>query len=112
MHDTQASRPTDAAQFMPFAALTGYYGLVREMEYTGQPRRALTEERAWEVSRMLARLRKGDSVEVVHYHRDAYTTTRGHVRQVDSTFHQLELTSGQRILFEDIWELRWGPDEA
>lgn len=101
------NRGTDAAQFMPFAALSGYYDLVREQEQTSEPRRTPTEERVEEVSRMLMRLRKGDEVLVVHYERNVYTVTRGTVRQVDEALRSLDLASGKRILFEDIWELRW-----
>ena len=35
-----------AAQFMPFAALTGYYELVRKQEITAEPKCELTEEKA------------------------------------------------------------------
>lgn len=110
-----AARPahaSDVSQFMPFSALNGYYDLVREQEHTAEPRHAMTEEHAERISRMLARLRKGDAVVVVHYARSAYETTVGTVRQVDATFRTLELTGrgaapGPRILFEDIWEVDW-----
>lgn len=103
---------SDAAQFMPFAALNGYYELAREQERRVEPRHAMTEEHAERISRMLARLNKGDEVSVTHYARDAYETSVGTVRQVDATYRTLELTSGssrtsRRILFEDIWELDW-----
>lgn len=100
-------RATDAAQFMPFAALSGYYDLVREQERHSEPRRVPTEEHMEEVSRMLMRLRKGDEVFVVHYERNAYTVTSGTVRQVDEAMRSLDLTSGKRILFEDIWDVHW-----
>lgn len=108
----RAPLASDAAQFMPFAALTGYHELAREQERTAEPRHAMTEERAEGISRMLARLRKGDAVRVVHYFHDAYVATEGTVRQVDATFRTLELAGrgaapGPRILFEDIWELDW-----
>lgn len=110
-----AARPahaSDVSQFMPFSALNGYYDLVREQEHTAEPRHAMTEERAERISRMLARLRKGDAISVVHYAHSAYVTTSGVVRQVDATFRTLELAGrgaapGPRILFEDIWELDW-----
>lgn len=105
------ARNTDAAQFMPFAALTGFEELAAKQANVGEARRTLTEEHAEEISRMLVRLRKGDLVEATHYERDRYRTTIGKVRQVDSTFRMLILIGegGQpdtRILFEDIWDLR------
>lgn len=106
-----ATRNTDAAQFMPFAALTGFEELAAEQANAGETKRTLTEERAEEISRMLVRLRKGDLIEATYYGRDRYRTAIGKVRQVDSTFRMLILIGegGQpdaRILFEDIWNLR------
>lgn len=106
-----ATHNTDAAQFMPFAALTGFEELAAGQANVGEARRTLTEERAEEISRMLVRLRKGDLVEVTYYGRDRYRTMIGKVRQVDGTFRMLILIGegGQpdaRILFEDIWNLR------
>lgn len=105
----RGGRATDAAQFMPFAALTGYYGLVREKEreLDVEPRRPMTEERQEELSNMLVRLRRGDSVIVTHYDRRAYVTTRGTVRQVNEVRHTLDLVEGGSILFVDIWEIAW-----
>lgn len=106
-----ATRNTDAAQFIPFAALTGFEELAAEQANAGEARRTLTEEHAEEISRMLVRLRKGDLVEATYYRRDRYHTTIGKVRQVDSTFRMLILIGegdqpDARILFEDIWNLR------
>ena len=53
-----------AAQFMPFAALTGYYELVRKQEITVEPKRELTEEKALELSKKLEGLKRGDLVRV------------------------------------------------
>ena len=102
-------RATDAAQFMPFAALTGYYGLVqeRERELDVEPRRPMTEEHQEELSNMLVRLRRGDGVIVTHYGRRSYVTTRGTVRQVNEVRHTLDLVEGGSILFVDIWEIAW-----
>ena len=48
-----AVRAGRAAQFMPFAALTGYYELVRKQEITVEPKCELTEEKALELSHKL-----------------------------------------------------------
>lgn len=48
-----AARANRAAQFMPFAALTGYYELVRKQEITVEPKCELTEEKALELSQKL-----------------------------------------------------------
>lgn len=106
-------RQTDAAQFMPFAALVGYEQAVAERCRPREARRTPTEERVMAVSRMLMRLGRGDHVAVRHYdaRREAYATTRGIVRQVDETYGRLELAGGGKILFEDIWEVAIDPEE-
>lgn len=105
---TRARSATDAAQFMPFAALTGFEEMAQEQERAPEePRRTPTEERAEQVSRMLVRLQRGDEVEVTHYDHRRYASTVGTVRQVNEALRTLELEGGRRILFEDIWSLQW-----
>ena len=53
-----------AAQFMPFAALTGYYDLVRERERVTEPRREPSEEDAERISSELAGTRPRELVRV------------------------------------------------
>ena len=67
-----------ARQFMPFAALKGYYELVRQQERVEQPRHQLTDEEALELSARLAALRKGDIVRVTYYDQDASNTVMGY----------------------------------
>ena len=52
--------PDRARQFMPFAALKGYYELVRERERTTQPKRELMPEEIEAISHVLAQLKKGE----------------------------------------------------
>ena len=93
-----------AAQFMPFAALTGYYDLVRERERVTEPRREPSEEEAARISTELAAVRRGQLVRVTHYDRDAYVTTEGIVTRVDPVAHELTVVQ-RRISFDDIWHV-------
>ena len=93
-----------AAQFMPFAALTGYYDLVRERERVSEPRREPSEEEAARISAELAAVRKGQLVRVTHYERDAYVTTEGIVARVDPTARELAVVR-RRIAFDDVWRV-------
>lgn len=93
-----------AAQFSPFAALTGYYDLVRERERITEPRREPSEEEAARISGELAAARKGQLVRVTHYEQDAYVTTEGIVARVDSTARELTVVR-HRIAFDDIWRV-------
>ena len=51
-------RADRAQQFMPFAALKGYYDLIRERERVAEPKRELTDEQALELSRKLSQLKR------------------------------------------------------
>lgn len=93
-----------AAQFMPFAALTGYYDLVREQERTVEPRREVTDERAERVSSELARLRRGDLARVTSYEDGAYVTREGVVARVDVAARELQVVRA-RVRFADLWEV-------
>ncbi|WP_417229283.1 hypothetical protein [Thermophilibacter sp.] len=93
-----------AAQFMPFAALTGYYDLVRERERVVEPRREPSEEEAARISAELAAVRKGQLVRVTHYERDAYVTTEGIVTNVDPVARELTVVR-RRIPFANVWRV-------
>ncbi len=96
--------PDRAAQFMPFAALTGYYDLVREQERVAEPRREPSEEEAERISHELTCVQKGALVRVTHYERDAYVTTEGIVTRVDPVARELWVVR-TRISFDDVWRV-------
>ena len=92
-----------ARQFMPFAALRGYEGLVEERERVGEARRDLTPERAEELARSVAELRRGEAVRATYYDeaREAYASTEGTLGQVDTIFGMLYV-AGRSIRFRDL----------
>ena len=103
--DVEPRRHADrAAQFMPFAALTGYYDLVRERERVTEPRREPSEEEEARISAELAAVRKGQLVRVTHYERDAYVTTEGVVTSMDPVARELTVVR-RRIGFDDVWSV-------
>ncbi len=91
-----------AAQFMPFAALTGYYDLVRAQERVSESRREPSEEDEARISSELARVRPRELVRVTHYDRDAYVMTEGVVTHVDLAARELTVVR-TRIRFDDVW---------
>lgn len=101
-------RASRAAQFMPFAALTGYYELVREQERVIEPRHELTEDESERLSHAFARVRRGDLVRLTYYDRDGYRTRAGRIEDIDEATRQLRM-NGRYIAFDDIWCL-WAPD--
>ena len=103
--DPPRGRADRAAQFMPFAALTGYYDLVRERERVSEPRREPSEEEAERISGELAGVHRGQLVRVTHYERDTYVTTEGVVTRVDPVGRELAVVR-RRIRFDDVWSVR------
>ena len=94
--------PADRArQFMPFAALKGYYDMVRARERVPEPRHELTEEEAVALSERVARLRKGDMARVVYYKDDGYVSATGIVTQIETTLRELTVVK-TRVPFDDI----------
>ncbi len=97
-------RADRAAQFMPFAALRGYYELIRTRERVVEPRHELTEEEAVALSRIVSQVQRGDLVRVVHYDQDAYITTTGRVTRIDLIFRTIRIVK-TTISLDDVREL-------
>lgn len=112
MHDGQPPRTTAngraradrAAQFMPFAALRGYYELLHEAARVPEPRHELTEEESLELSAVVQCVRKRQVVRVRYYDRDAYTGLTGCVSHIDLAARELWVVK-TRIPLDDIVRL-------
>lgn len=98
-------RASRAAQFMPFAALTGYYELARQQERVTEARHELTEEEALALSRTIMQVKKGDLVRVTYYDWDAYRTVSGVVARVDFVYRRLQVVKTV-IGFDDILAIK------
>lgn len=97
-------RASRASQFMPFAALTGYYELTRQQERIREPKHDLTDEEALALSRAIEHCGRGSWVRVTHYDRDAYRVTSGLVGGLDPARRLLQVV-GELIRFDDIWRI-------
>lgn len=108
-----------AAQFSPFAALTGYAEAVEESARCTQGRAEIEEERAARLDAQLHRIMEQISscprVELLCFQPDerkpggAYVTVTGRVRRVDPQRRLVLLTDGRRISFRDIYEIQDSP---
>ena len=94
-----------ARQFMPFAALTGYYDLVEARARTAQPFHELTEDEAAVLSRRMAAVRKGSMVDITYYDRDAYVHRQGVVSRIDEVERALWVVK-ERVSFDMIRDIR------
>lgn len=94
-------RADRAQQFMPFAALKGYYDLIRQRERVVQPRCELTDEEALDLSRKLSQMERREMARIVHHDGEAYVTTRGLVSDIDLAGRTVTVVR-TRIAFDDI----------
>lgn len=111
----QMSLRDRAAQFSPFAALTGYEDAVGEAARLTDRRRELDEEQTARLERRLSLLTgiaaERPEIEVTYFLPDGrksggqYMIVRGTLRRIDETEKTLIFTDGRRIAIRDIWEI-------
>lgn len=102
-----------AAQFLPFAALTGHDAAVREMERLTDSRAELDKARKEELDVHLQLLREQiaqkPQVSITYFVPDArkdggaYFTITGTIRKVEETRHQVIMENGTIIPVSDIY---------
>lgn len=98
------NRQDRARQFMPFAALRGYYDKIREKQRIREPKRELSEYEEEKLSYKLNQLQKGQMVSVTYYNVDAYETIEGLISNFDDTFRKLTIVKTV-IPFDDILDV-------
>lgn len=96
--------PDRARQFMPFAALRGYYDLVHAKEAVPESRRPLSDDEARALDDLIANLDRGDVVRCRYYEGGGYREAEGAVSQIDVTFRDLWIVR-RRIPFSAIQSL-------
>lgn len=111
-HLSSAAR---GAQFMPFAALTGYEELIAETSRLTEPRRVADESERGELNRKLAVLQASlqdrPAITVTYFLEDdaeaggVYRKAAGRLRRIDVHSRQLILSDGRQIAMDDITEL-------
>lgn len=119
-HHVSADRPhmpmiDRAAQFSPFAALTGYDAAIVETARLTDTKRELSEEQKEVISKQLhslqSRLEADSGVTVTYFVPDsrkaggAYRTITSPVKKVDEYVGVLEMSNGITIPFDDILSL-------
>ena len=108
-------RSSRAAQFSPFAALTGYDDLVSESARETEARRELTEDEEAELDfkhRCLqSRIGERPHVTIRYFEQDAkkaggrYVEVSGEVKRISGLERSVLLASGQEIFIEDIFDI-------
>ena len=120
-HHVSSTRPhmpmlDRAAQFQPFRALTGYEDAVQETaRYTDEKVELTEDEKAlldMELQRLSDDIANRPQVTLTYFRSDkrkaggAYVTTTGRLKKIDDIEGALILVSGERIVIEDIIEIR------
>lgn len=73
-----------AAQFAPFAALSGYGEMIKESTKIKEEKVELSEDELNELNRCFSVLKKGDIVKIVYYDRGYYREAEGRVTHIDT----------------------------
>lgn len=104
-----------AAQFAPFAALTGFGAVLKETERITEKRIELDDYEKEKLNgkmRLVLEERKlHPAITVTFFVPDekkdggAYVTMSGHIKRVDEENHLLILEEGERVLLEDIYDI-------
>lgn len=93
-----------AGQFMPFAALKGFYDLIREKERVIVPKHEIAEDKAEELSEKVKSVEKGKMIKVIYYSDGEYVSAEGIVTKIDLVFRKLTVVKTE-IDLDDIWDI-------
>lgn len=107
------SRENRAAQFAPFAALTGFEGAIKETaRVTGEKIELDETQKTFLDEKLKVLLREKTPALFTYFQKDeqkeggAYITVSGIVKKTDAYTHKIVLEDGTEICVEDILEIR------
>ena len=95
-----------AGQFMPFAALRGFYDLIRERERIVVPKHEIAEDKAAELSEKMKLVERGMMVKVLYYSDGEYVSVEGIVSKIELDFRKLTVVKTE-INLDDIWDIEY-----
>lgn len=111
----QMSMIDRAAQFSPFAALTGYEAAIDETARWTDAKRELTEEEQQIISEKLHALKSHEKetpeVEMTCFVQDmkkaggSYETFRGRIKKIDELAGRIELQDRMTVFFDDLLDI-------
>ena len=95
-----------ARQFMPFAALKGYYELLRTKERVIVPKKELSEDYAEILSRKVSGIREGMMLKAVYYSEGDYISVEGLVSDINIPERYITIVK-TRICLDDIYDVEY-----
>ena len=105
--DTMVAKMTNlerAKQFMPFAALRGFDGVILEKEKIKKDKIELSEYEMELLNALLLRVKKGVLVKVTYFEKDGYITEEGFVSEINFDFKFLKIIK-KKISFMDLYKI-------
>ncbi|MBQ3604536.1 MAG: YolD-like family protein [Clostridia bacterium] len=96
---------------MPFAALTGYYEVIKQREKIIEPRKELSEDEAEILSDKLNKIQKGMLITITYYKEDCYDTITGLVSNIDPIYRSITIVK-TKIAIDDVCDIRIESDQT
>lgn len=93
-----------ARQFMQFAALTGYYEVIKQREKIIEPRKELSDDEAEVLSDKLSKIKKGMLITLTYYKEDCYEILTGLVSNIDPIYRTITIVK-TKIAFDDVVDI-------
>lgn len=93
-----------ARQFMPFAALTGYYEVIKQREKIIEPRKELFDDEEEVLSDKLSKVQKGMLITLTYYKEDCYETLTGLVSNIDPVYRTITIVK-TKIAIDDVVDI-------
>ncbi len=104
-HMSQKNR---AAQFAPFAALTGHKQLIQETQRLTEDKKELDENKKSILNqKLLYFIETKEKIKITYLKKSGgdYLTTIQRIKKIDSIYQTITLQNGQIIKMEDIYEI-------
>ena len=106
------SQKDRAAQFAPFAALTGHKQLIQETQRLTEDKKELDENKKSVLNqKLLYFIETKEKIKITYFKKDQkklggdYLTTIQRIKKIDSIYKTITLQNGQIIKMEDIYEI-------
>lgn len=89
---------------MPFAALTGFYEIIRERERLAEPKHELSEDEEKILSDRMNTVRKGMMVKLTYYKESHCETVTGMVSEIDLIYRSITVVKN-KIHLDDVLDI-------
>jgi hypothetical protein len=106
------SQKDRAAQFAPFAALTGHKQLIQETQRLTEDKKELDENKKSVLNqKLLYFIETKEKIKITYFKKNQkksggdYLTTIQRIKKIDSIYKTITLQNGQIIKMEDIYEI-------